>query len=173
MAKLIKNVLLTKVLQILAAVLTLCLFTNPQARAQYPGGSYYAPTQQPQQPGTATPQTGYPQSYQQPTQPTSQQPAQPSVQPVQPAQSSYQQSGYQTSTTLDADDDDEKPESKKGKSDHEKAVGQVGLALLGIMNMPIPIHTCSTTLFFNMRLRPALYPELCIWHYATPFFPAT
>jgi hypothetical protein len=132
-ANLKKNVLVTKGLQILPVLFTLCILSNLQARAQYPGGGYYTPTQQPQQPGTATPQATYPQSYQQPAQPTYQQ-------PVQPAQSSYQQYGYQSSTkyqtSLDSEEE-EKEKPKKKASDHEQAVGEVGLALLGIMKMPI------------------------------------
>jgi hypothetical protein len=128
-AKLEKNVFINKGLQILPALFALCLFTNQQARAQYPGGSYYAPNQQQQPSGTAAPQTAYPQSYQQP--------AQPPAQPTQSVQPTYQQSGYQPSPTGEPDSGSEVPILSKGKSDHEMAVGQVGLALLGIMSMPI------------------------------------
>lgn len=127
MANSIENLFITKGLQLLAIVFALCVLTNQHARAQYPSG-YYGPNQ-PQQPaGTVAPQAAYPQSYQQQAQPTYQQPAQPA----------YQQSGDQPSATEElASDGEQKLIPKTGKSDHEMAVGEIGLALLGIMNMPI------------------------------------
>lgn len=130
MINLISNVFISKGSLVFTTLFTLCLFMNPQARAQYPGGNYYTPTQQ-QQPTTESAQTAYPQQYEQ-AQP---QQAQPTYQ--QPAQTSYQQSGYQASTSYGSASEIEKPPSKKEKSDHDQAVGNIGLAILGVMNMPI------------------------------------
>jgi len=124
----IKNVFNSKAFQIFAAVFALSLFTNQQVRAQY--STEYTPDQQ--QPAPATPQETYPQSYQQPAQQNYQQPAQLPVQPAsQPAQPAYEQ--HPSFLT----DEEPAPDPDKGASDHEQAVGQFGLALLGIMSMPI------------------------------------
>lgn len=139
---------------LLLLVLLLSFYMDQKVRAQYPSGSYYTPAQQAQPPaGTATPappaaatQPGY----QQPAQPVYQQPAQPVYQ---------QQPGYQSPEGLQgypatASAYEPEPALGKKKSDHERAVNEIGLGLLGIIDMPIvaaELDETNSFYFANLR----------------------